>query len=131
MWTVLGFEFGKDGRMAAVIVRALYGLKSAGAALRCQLARYMESLGYNSFMADLDLCQNKKLGQMMRYTVTPISCVMSMTFFVFTTMQMLFFSYYTNKLNIGNLDMYLGAKLYKTRFHNRVWTWAISPVEYI
>ena len=32
--TTLGPEFGKDARMNAVIVRASYGLKSAGAAFR-------------------------------------------------------------------------------------------------
>ena len=29
VWTTLGTEFGKDARKTAVIVRALYGLKSA------------------------------------------------------------------------------------------------------
>ena len=46
VWTTLGPEFGKNARKTAVIVRALYGLKSAGAALRCHLARCMESMGY-------------------------------------------------------------------------------------
>ena len=30
VWTTLGSEFSKDARKTAVIVRALYGLKSAG-----------------------------------------------------------------------------------------------------
>ncbi len=32
VWTILGPEFGLDSGKSAVIVRALYGLKSAGAA---------------------------------------------------------------------------------------------------
>ena len=32
VWTTLGPEFSKDAGKTAVIVRALYGLKSAGAA---------------------------------------------------------------------------------------------------
>ena len=32
VWTVLGPEFGPDAGRSAIIVRALYGLKSAGAA---------------------------------------------------------------------------------------------------
>ena len=55
MWTTLGPMFGKDARKSAVIVRALYSLKSAGAAFRNHLARCMESLGYQSCKADLDL----------------------------------------------------------------------------
>ena len=54
VWTFLGHEFGKDARKTAVIVRALYGLKSAGAAFRSHLARCMESLGYQSCKADPD-----------------------------------------------------------------------------
>jgi hypothetical protein len=32
VWTILGPEFGNDTGRSAIIVRALYGLKSAGAA---------------------------------------------------------------------------------------------------
>jgi hypothetical protein len=32
VWTVLGPEFGHDAGKGAIIVRALYGLKNAGAA---------------------------------------------------------------------------------------------------
>ncbi len=32
VWTILGPEFGLDSGKSAIIVRALYGLKSAGAA---------------------------------------------------------------------------------------------------
>jgi hypothetical protein len=38
VWTVLGPEFGDDAGKRALIVRALYGLKSAGAASRIHLA---------------------------------------------------------------------------------------------
>ena len=31
----------------------------------------------------------------------------------------------------GNLDVYLGAKLHKTRLHNGVWAWAMSPTKYV
>ncbi len=32
VWTILGPEFGSEAGQSAIIVRALYGLKSAGAA---------------------------------------------------------------------------------------------------
>ena len=53
--TTLGPEFGKDARRTAVIVRALYGLKPAGATFRSHLARCMEAVGYQSCKADQDL----------------------------------------------------------------------------
>ena len=41
IWTVLGPEFGNDCGKTAIIVRALYGLKSAGAAFCSHLASFM------------------------------------------------------------------------------------------
>ncbi|KAL7447690.1 hypothetical protein ACHAXS_000073, partial [Conticribra weissflogii] len=48
-------EFGKDKGGKAIVVRALYGLKSAGAAFRSHLADCMRQLGYESNKADPDL----------------------------------------------------------------------------
>jgi hypothetical protein len=44
-WTVLGPEFGDDAGKRALIFRALYGLKSAGAAFRNHLAQCRTHLG--------------------------------------------------------------------------------------
>ena len=38
IWTVLGKQFGTDQGKKAIIVRALYGLKSSGEAFRAHLA---------------------------------------------------------------------------------------------
>jgi hypothetical protein len=46
-WTVLGPEFGDYAGKSALIVRALHGLKSAGAALRNHLAEFMKHLGWH------------------------------------------------------------------------------------
>jgi hypothetical protein len=45
VWTVLGPEFVDDAGKRTLIVRALYGLNSAGAALRNHLAECMKHLG--------------------------------------------------------------------------------------
>jgi hypothetical protein len=45
VWTVLGPEFGDDAGKRALIVRALYDLKSAGAAFINNLAECMKHLG--------------------------------------------------------------------------------------
>jgi hypothetical protein len=54
-WTVLGPEFGEDAGKRALIVRALYGLKSAGAVFRTHLASCMDHLGWKPCLADQDL----------------------------------------------------------------------------
>ena len=55
VWTILGPEFDADAGKCAIIVRALYGLKSAGAAFRAHLADTMRVIGYVPCMADQDL----------------------------------------------------------------------------
>jgi hypothetical protein len=55
VWTLLGPEFGDDAGNRALIVRALYGLKSAGAAFRNHLAEFMKHLGWRPCRADRDL----------------------------------------------------------------------------
>ncbi len=55
VWTILGSEFGHDTGRSAVIVRALYRLKNAGAAFQAHLASFMRQMGYSSCKADPDL----------------------------------------------------------------------------
>jgi hypothetical protein len=55
VWNVLGPELGDDSGNRALIVRALYGLKLAGAAFRNHLAECMKQLGWNPCRADRDL----------------------------------------------------------------------------
>jgi hypothetical protein len=55
VWTVLGPEFRDDAGKRALIVRALYGLKSAGVAFRNHLDEYTKHLGWNPCHADRDL----------------------------------------------------------------------------
>ena len=56
IWTILGPEFGphRQGRKA-LVVRALYGLKSAGAAFRNHLASCLGHLGFTSSRGDPDV----------------------------------------------------------------------------
>jgi len=63
IWTTLGKEFGDECGWKSVIVRALYGLKSSGAAFRAHLARCMHEMGYRSCPADPDLWQKEQTDQ--------------------------------------------------------------------
>jgi hypothetical protein len=55
IWTVLGPDFGDDAGKRALIVRDMYGLKSAGAAFRNHVAECMNNLGWHPCRADRDL----------------------------------------------------------------------------
>ena len=52
IWTVVGPEFGGNASKSTIIVRALYGLKSAGASFRAHLAQCIQELRYWSHDAD-------------------------------------------------------------------------------
>ena len=52
--TMLDPEFDKVTRITEIITRAIYGLKSAGAAFRSHLSRLMESMGHVLSRADTD-----------------------------------------------------------------------------
>jgi hypothetical protein len=52
IWCTLGPEFGVDAGKCAIIVRALYGLKSAGASYRNHLADCVRHLRWESCKAD-------------------------------------------------------------------------------
>ena len=61
IWSTLGPEFGENIKKITVIVDALYGLKSAGAAFRSHLSRCMEFLWYESCKADPNLWLKPKI----------------------------------------------------------------------
>ena len=51
----VGEKFGSDAGKKAIIVRALHGLKSAGASFQIHLANCMRHLGWESCIADPDV----------------------------------------------------------------------------
>ena len=55
VWTVAGPEFGSEAGSNMIIVRALYGLKSSGAAFRAFLAENLYDQGYRASKADPDV----------------------------------------------------------------------------
>ena len=55
VWCRAGPEFGPDEGKPFLIVRALYGLKSSGAAFRAHLAERLHEMGFRPTMADPDV----------------------------------------------------------------------------
>jgi hypothetical protein len=55
IWFEGGIECGEDKGKILIVVRALYGLKSAGASWRSALAQLLQDLGYESTRADPDV----------------------------------------------------------------------------
>jgi hypothetical protein len=59
VYTMAGLEFGSNAGRPAIIVRALYGLKSSGARWRDHLASILRQEGFKSSLADADVWLRK------------------------------------------------------------------------
>ena len=55
VWTIGGKEFKSDAGKPFKIVKALYGLKSSGAAFRAHLAEKLDDIGFRSSIVDQDI----------------------------------------------------------------------------
>ena len=55
VYCIAGPEFGSDEGRTAIIVRALYGLKSRGAAWRAHMAQTMHDIGFLPSKGDPDV----------------------------------------------------------------------------
>jgi hypothetical protein len=114
VWTILGPEFGNDSGKSTIIVRALYGLKSAGAAFCAHLASFMRQMGYTSCKVDPDLwfkAETQPDNSVLYYAyilcyVDDILCIHHDALSVLTKID----KYLPLKpTSVGNPDIYLGA----------------------
>ncbi len=138
IWMLLVPEFGKDKGHKAIVVRALYGLKSAGTAFRSHLADCMRQLGYKSNKTDPDLwiklCTwDTWSGSEKYYSYTLIYvdeklCIQDDPDSVLVWID----KYFPLKPDlVGEPDLYLGAKLKLMQLENGVWAWGLSPSKYV
>jgi hypothetical protein len=136
VWTVLGPEFGDDAGKRALIVRALYGLKSSGAAFRNHLAECMKHLGWHPCRSDRDLW--------MKAETRPDDGVLYWAYILIYVDDILCVHHEPGsplakldeylKMKEGSIQFptfYLGAKLKKTVLPNGVVTWGMSSSKYV
>jgi hypothetical protein len=136
VWTVLGSEFGDDAGNRALIVRALYGFKSAGAAFRNHLAEFMNHLGWHPFRAEGDLWMKAETrpddgvlywAYILIY-VDAILCVHNDLGAPLAKLDEYF------KMKEGSIQVptfYLGSKLKNTVLTNVVVAWSMSSSKYV
>ena len=88
VWTALVPQLSKDTKKTAAIVRALYGLKSAGAVLEAMLLSAWNPWGISLLRLTWIYVSNQKSDQKVGYSITRIYCVIWMAFYVSITIQM-------------------------------------------
>jgi hypothetical protein len=136
VWTVLGPEFGDDAGNRALIVRALYGLKSALSAFRNHLDECMKHLGWNPCRADRYLwmkAETHPYGGVLYWAyiliyVDDIVCVSHDPGYPLEKLDEYF------KMKEGCIQVptfYFGIKLKKTVLPNCVVVWGMSSSKYV
>jgi hypothetical protein len=136
IWTILGPEFGGDAGKKALIVRALYGLKSAGASFGRHLANCMRELGYTSCKADPDVWMKAMVRlddgfKYYAYILLYVDDVLCIHHDAVTAIKQLDKYFPMKPGSIGDPDIYLGTKLRQVELSNGVFAWSMSPSKYI
>ena len=135
IWTTLGKEFGDDAGKKAIVVRALYGLKSAGAAFRAHLAGCMRELGYKPCLADPDLWYREQTDKNQNLYYSYILCYVDDLLVIHHNPK-----HVMDKINgyfplkpdsVGPPDQYLGGRLKRTDFDDGSHAWGLSPTKYV
>ena len=134
IWTIAGPEFGSDSGKKMIIVRALYGLKSSGAAFRALLAETLYDMGYVPSYADPDVWMRPgmKPGNVKywEYVLCYVDDVLSINFDPMSTMKGIKAKFKLKGDKIEEPDTYLGANISKMDNENGEECWAMSSDSY-
>ena len=136
IWTILGPEFGADKGKKALIVRALCGLKSAGASFGRHIADCMHQLGHKPCKADPDLWFKPMVRpddgfHYYAYFLLYVDDILSVHHDGEQALHELDKFFQMKPGSIGDPDIYLGAKLRKVQLDNGVHAWGMSASKYV
>ena len=139
LYTKLGVEFGADVGKIAIIVRALYGTKSAGAAFRNHLADCMIHLGYESCRADADVWMKQFSrpdgSQYYGYMLLYVDDALCINMDAEGELHRLDRYFKMKEGSIGDPDIYLGGKITQMLVEgpngDSCLAWGISPTKYV
>ena len=135
IWTKLGPEFGADEGKKAIIIRAIYGLKSSGAAFRSHLADCMTTLEYTPCRADNDLWMKRETNaeglSYYSYILCYVDDIMVVHHDALPVLMKVDKYFKLKPSSIGDPDMYLGAKLKLHTNGNGTEAWTLSSSKYV
>jgi hypothetical protein len=136
VWTVLGPEFGGDAGKQALILRELYGLKSAGAAFRNHLASCMDHLGWKTCLADQDLWMKEETRpddnvKYCAYILIYVDDILFVHHDPGTSLAQIDKYFKMKPGSIMEPTFYLGARLQKTVMQNGMVAWGMSSSKYL
>ena len=133
-WMIAGSEFGSDKGKRMLVVRALYGLKSSGAAFRAFLAETLHDAGYRPSYADPDVWMRPAIKvdgtEYWEYTLCYVDDVLVISDDPAKTMRRIKSQFKLKGDKTDEPDVYLGASLsqMENEFGDRCW--AMSSDKY-
>ena len=134
IWTVAGPEFGSEAGTIFLIKKALYGLKSAGAAFRSLLADTLMDTGYKPTKADPDVWIRPAVkGNGFEYyemVLCYVDDILSVSHDPHSTLIALTTTFKLKDDKIEPPEIYLGAQLGKMTVGN-VECWTMSADKYV
>ena len=134
LWTVAGSEFGSEKGTVMLIVRALYGLKSSGAAWRAALAQTLRDIGYTPSESDPDVWMKKGMkpcGQMYwKLMLVYVDDILHISHNPQEDMKAIN-QVYRLKDGAGSPDRYLGANVQKVQLADGSTAWSMTCVDYL
>jgi hypothetical protein len=136
IWTIAGPEFGATEQGAVMIIKkALYGLKSSGAAWRALFATTLADQGYKSTKADPDVWirpQVKPDGfEYYEMVLVYVDDIMVLSHDTKPTMDAIANLYKLKEGSVGEPKTYLGANVMKYQLPDGRECWAMSGREYV
>ena len=136
IYTRLGPKFGPDQGRLAVIVRALYGLKSAGASFGRHISDCMRTMGFEPCKADPDLWFRLATRpddgfKYYDYVLLYVDDCLAISHNAIAVLEQLDKYFQMKPGSIGDPDIYLGAKLRSVRLNNGVRCWSMSSAKYV
>ena len=135
IWTVAGTEFGSDKGKVMIIVRALYGLKSSGAAWRAMLAESLSDLGYKQSRADMDVWLKPETNpvngeEYYAYILVYVDDLLHIHHEPKKFMDALQKVYRLKDDSLGPPSRYLGANVEKVQLEDGSTAWSTTSEEY-
>ena len=127
VWMQGGIEFGELAGEVLIIEKALYGLKSSGAAFRAFLAETFDNMGFTSSVADPDIWMRpatKNDGEeYYEYIICYVDDVLGLSMDATALMKEIQKDFKFKKDRVAPPEMYLGAYLEKKILNGKeVWT---------
>ncbi|KAI2498409.1 Reverse transcriptase (RNA-dependent DNA polymerase) [Fragilaria crotonensis] len=134
IWTRAGPEFGSEAGTIFIVKKALYGLKSAGAAFRSLLADTLMDIGYRPTKADPDAWLRPAVKpdgfQYYEMTLCYVDDILSMSHDPQATLLALTSVFKLKDDKIEEPDVYLGAQLGKM-YVDGTECWTMSAEKYV